>query len=68
MLENGRQIEGHRENANPCYVEEGPARRESHVRRLSSSKVAVQGQVPLHGSRLRGKESYEYKLKSYIIS
>ena len=53
MLENGRHVEGNREGENHCYVEEGPARREPHVRRLGPGKVAIQGQVPLHGGRLR---------------
>ena len=52
VLENGRQVEGHSEGQDHRNVEEGPARREAHVRRLALRKVAVQGQVPLHGSRL----------------
>ena len=58
MLENGRQVEGHREGKDHCYVEEGPARREPHVRRLGSGKVAIQSQVSLHGGRLRERKSH----------
>ena len=53
MLEYGREVEGHREGEDDCDVEEGPARREPHVRRLGPGKVAVQREVPLHGGRLR---------------
>ena len=53
MLENGRHVEGHRESENRGDVDEGLAQREPHVRRLGPGKVAIQGQVPLHGCRLR---------------
>ena len=43
MLENGRHVEGHREGENRRYVEESPARRKPHVRRLGPGKMAIQG-------------------------
>ena len=67
MLEYGREVEGHREGEDDGDVDEGPARRESHVRRLGAGKVAVQGEVPLHGGRLRGGNRINAGLTYFIM-